>query len=181
MSDADDDEGEGDGEDGEGSGGKGKLSGRKLVLFIGVPVIVIILAVVGAFLGGFLDPFLGGDEGEAEVAEHGEGGEGLGPPEVHFLDLPEMLVNLNTGGDRTAFLKIKVSLEIEGAESVLHVEALMPRVVDNFQVYMRELRLEDLGGSAGLFRLKEELLFRVNRAVEPVRVTDILFREMLVQ
>lgn len=82
MSDADDDEGEGDGdgEDGEGSGGKGKLSGRKLVLFIGVPVIVIILAVVGAFLGGFLDPFLGGDEGEAEVAEHGEGGEGLGPP-----------------------------------------------------------------------------------------------------
>lgn len=92
-----------------------------------------------------------------------------------------MLVNLNTGGDRTAFLKIKVSLEIEGAESVLHVEALMPRVVDNFQVYMRELRLEDLGGSAGLFRLKEELLFRVNRAVEPVRVTDILFREMLVQ
>ncbi len=46
---------------------------------------------------------------------------------------------------------------------------------------MRELRLEDLGGSAGLFRLKEELLFRVNRAVEPVRVTDILFREMLVQ
>ena len=57
----------------------------------------------------------------------------------------------------------------------------MPRVVDNFQVYLRELRLEDLGGSAGLFRLKEELLFRVNRAVDPVQVTDILFREMLVQ
>ena len=38
------------------------------------------------------------------------------------------------------------------------IEAVMPRIVDNFQIYLRELRLEDLRGSAGIYRLREELL-----------------------
>ena len=57
----------------------------------------------------------------------------------------------------------------------------MPRIVDNFQVYLRELRLEDLRGSAGLYRLREELLSRVNIAAQPAQVNDVLFKEMLVQ
>jgi flagellar FliL protein len=57
----------------------------------------------------------------------------------------------------------------------------MPRIIDNFQVYLRELRLDDLRGSAGIYRLREELLMRVNTAAQPVHVKDVLFREMLVQ
>lgn len=159
-----------DGEEGEGSGGR-KLSGKKLILLAGVPVLLILL-LGGAFMGGFIG-VPGGEEKHAE--EEGP------PPEVHFFELPEMLVNLNTGGNKTTFLKVKVSLEIEGAEAVPVLENLLPRVIDNFQVYLRELRIEDLNGSAGLFRLKQELLMRINRAVAPIRVTDVLFREMLVQ
>ena len=169
VEDADEDGGE-DGEEGEGSGGR-KLSGKKLILLAGVPVLLLLLA-GGAFMGGFI----GGPGGDEEHAEE----EGP-PPEIHFFDLPEMLVNLNTGSNRTTFLKVKVSLEIEGAEAVPVLENLLPRVLDNFQVYLRELRIEDLNGSAGLFRLKQELLMRINRAVEPIRVTDVLFREILVQ
>ena len=57
----------------------------------------------------------------------------------------------------------------------------MPRIVDQFQVYMRELRVEDLNGSAGMARLKEELLMRVNAAVAPTQVRDVLFQQMIVQ
>jgi flagellar FliL protein len=57
----------------------------------------------------------------------------------------------------------------------------LPRIVDNFQVYLRELRVDDLQGSAGMYRLREELLRRVNLAVRPARVKDVLFKEMLVQ
>ena len=58
---------------------------------------------------------------------------------------------------------------------------VMPRVVDGFQVYLRELRPEDFQGSAGMFLLRQELLRRVNLAARPVKVTDVLFREVIVQ
>jgi flagellar protein FliL len=58
---------------------------------------------------------------------------------------------------------------------------VMPRIVDSFQVYLRELRVEDLQGAAGVHLLREELLTRVNASVKPVKVNDVLFREMLVQ
>ncbi|MFX9073467.1 flagellar basal body-associated FliL family protein, partial [Acinetobacter baumannii] len=57
----------------------------------------------------------------------------------------------------------------------------LPRIIDNFQVYLRELRLDDLKGSAGMYRLREELLLRVNMAAQPVKIKDVLFKEMLVQ
>jgi flagellar FliL protein len=53
--------------------------------------------------------------------------------------------------------------------------------VDAFQVYLRELRKSDLEGSAGIYRLKEELQRRVNVAIYPAQVESILFKEILVQ
>jgi flagellar FliL protein len=57
----------------------------------------------------------------------------------------------------------------------------MPRIEDTFQVYMRELRPSDLAGSAGLYRLREELLRRVNVAIHPARAEAVLFKDVIVQ
>ena len=98
-----------------------------------------------------------------------------------FYDLPELLVNLNTGGRKPTFLKIRVALELQKPEDIPRVEEMMPRIIDNFQVYLRELRIEDLKGSAGMYRLREELLMRVAAAAAPAQVNDVLFKEMLIQ
>jgi len=99
-----------------------------------------------------------------------------------FVDLPDVLVNLaGTGTDRTQYLKVKVVLELADAELVPKIQPLMPRVMDAFQTYLRELRATDLDGSAGLYRLKEELTRRVNVAVAPNRITAVLFKEIVVQ
>lgn len=99
-----------------------------------------------------------------------------------FVDLPDVLVNLsNTGTDRTQYLKVKVVLELPDADMVPKIQPLMPRVMDAFQTYLRELRPTDLDGSAGLYRLKEELTRRVNAAVAPNHVTAVLFKEIVVQ
>ena len=45
----------------------------------------------------------------------------------------------------------------------------------------RELRKSDLEGSAGIYRLKEELRRRINVAIFPAQVDAILFKELLVQ
>jgi flagellar protein FliL len=57
----------------------------------------------------------------------------------------------------------------------------LPRVIDTLITYMRELRPDDLRGSAGLVRLREELLARIKVSAAPARVNDVLFREILVQ
>ena len=99
-----------------------------------------------------------------------------------FVDLPDVLVNLsNTGADRTQYLKVKIVLELPDATLVPQIQPLMPRVMDAFQTYLRELRPTDLDGSAGLYRLKEELTRRVNAAVAPNRITAVLFKEIVVQ
>ena len=103
------------------------------------------------------------------------------PRQTVFFDMPDLIVNLNTGTGtqrRTNFLKISVSLELENPADIPKIQAVMPRIVDNMQSYLRELRAEDLKGSAGLFRLREELLARVNAAAQPAKVNDVLFQEI---
>ncbi len=152
-----------------------KFSGKKLVLFVILPLVLLVGAGAGIYFSGMLDMLMGKkSEGHAEE----KGKEGASPV---FYDLPDMLVNLNSAGKRPAFLKIKISIQLSKPEEVPIIEHVLPRIVDNFQVYLRELRLEDLKGSAGMYRLRQELLMRITAAVYPVKVKDVLFREMLVQ
>ncbi|MAU42100.1 MAG: flagellar basal body protein FliL [Kordiimonas sp.] len=162
---------------------KKKFGGKKIILFIVLPVLLLIGAGIGVML------MTGGDdtpESQAETAAmEAEGGNNDGtsanePTELLFMELEPILVNLNTAGDKSSYLKLQVALEVDKQSAMADLEAKMPRVIDNFQVYLRELRLEDLNGSAGMFRLKEELLIRVNEAVYPTRVHDVLFKEMLI-
>lgn len=103
-------------------------------------------------------------------------------PKPVFVDLPEVLVNLSTAGnDRTQYLKVKVVLELSDQLMMAQIQPLMPRLLDTFQTYLRELRPSDLDGSAGLYRLKEELTRRVNASISPNRVNAVLFKEIVVQ
>lgn len=179
----------------EGGGGGNK---KKLLLMIGIPLFLVIGGAAAAYFSGLADPVIAmitGQKHEEPMAEgeamaKTEGGaapaEGAAPAgggveATVFYELPEMLVNLNTPGRKRNFLKIKVSLELSSQADITRIEDVLARIVDNFQVYLRELRLEDLQGAAGMYRLREELLTRVNAAVRPVRVKDVLFKEMIVQ
>jgi flagellar protein FliL len=96
-----------------------------------------------------------------------------------YVKLPDMFVNLSSGPGRARFLKLGVTLEVKGDERAASIKKRMPRIIDSFQIYLRELRIEDLNGSAGTFLLKEELLRRVNTELAPDRVEDVLFEEMM--
>lgn len=176
MADEEDEvlEGE-DGEENEEEGGKKKkLSGRTLVLFIILPLVVVSGIGFGAlkFFGGGDDSIDPSAEATPKLQD---------PREVVFADMEEMLVNIRTADNRSTFLSLKVSLELNKDEDQSVLNAAMPRIEDKFQIYLRELRLEDLTGAAGTQRVKEELLRRVNIAASPVRVNAVLIREMVVQ
>ncbi|MTI19274.1 flagellar basal body-associated protein FliL [Rhodobacteraceae bacterium RKSG542] len=158
--------------DSEELGQEPKSSKWRLVI-IGAAIALVVGLGAGAY---YLTGGLSSSSSSAGVAEEDV-------PEVKpvvFYDLPEMVVNLATDGRRT-YLKVQISLELQDDAMVDRVEPFLPRIMDAFQIYLRELRPADLEGSAGLFRLKEQLLRRINLAVYPARVEGVLFKEILIQ
>ncbi|WP_135467393.1 flagellar basal body-associated FliL family protein [Crenalkalicoccus roseus] len=154
---------------------KGKGGGRRrLVLFVLPPLLL-----AGAGAGGWAMGLFGGGKPAAAPA----------PRQPVFLEMPEIIANLNTGGRRASYIKLRSKLELAGAEDAAAVQAAMPRLVDLFTTYLREVRPEELRGSAGTYRLREELVARANVAVPPpagrgeapARITDVLFLEILQQ
>ena len=139
-----------------------------------IVMIVGVLAVLGGGAASYFLFFKGHDD------EHHAEAPKAKPPV--FVDVPDMLVNLTGNpGERVQYLKVKVVLELKEEKQIEEIKPTMPRVTDIFQTYMRELRPGDLNGSAGLFRLKEELTRRVNNAVAPIKVSAVLFKEIVVQ
>jgi flagellar protein FliL len=155
----------GTGEAAEVAAPKGKL---KLII-----AAVAVLAIVGGGATWFFFFRGHGEEVHAEAAA---------PKPPSFIDVPDMMVNMvGNPGERVQYLKVKVVLEVKEEKQVEAIKPSMPRVTDIFQSYLRELRPADLNGSAGLFRLKEELTRRVNMALAPNQVSAVLFKEIIVQ
>ncbi|UJQ95415.1 flagellar basal body-associated protein FliL [Mariluticola halotolerans] len=145
-------------------------SRKKLFIIIGAALVVLLL---GGGAAAYFLVFSGDKNKDPALAE-------VKP--TYFFDIPTMTVNLSTDGNEDPkFLKLTVSLELSDEEMLEIVEPRMTRVRDAFQVYLRELRRSDLEGSAGIYRLKEELRRRVNLAIYPAHVDSVLFKEILVQ
>ena len=161
---------------------KAKKGGKKKLILLAIPVLLIAV-LAGLWFTGILPGLLGMSHEQAH-AKAAEGHDGQAATAAHvpvFVDLPEMIANLNAPGRRATFVKLKARVELAKTEDQAGFTAAQPRVVDLFQTYLREMRPEELRGSAGTYRLREELITRANIAVAPARIVDILFSELLVQ
>ncbi len=157
--------------------GAPKKNGKGKLLLLAIPV-VLIAAGAGLWFSGLL-PF-GGKPKPAPSAVAASAAAKLGAPAV-YLDVPEIITNLNVPGRRQSYVKLHAKLELGGAEDMAPVTAAMPRILDLFQTYLRDMRPEELRGSEGSYRLREELLGRAAIAVAPAHVQDVLFEEMIIQ
>jgi len=193
-------EGEG-GEGADGAPAKKKMSGKKLVLFIILPAVLVLggggaAAYLLLFNGNggeqHAEADAGGGHGKAKGGhgEEGAAGEAVPGPNgtmishgenVVFVALPEMLVNITGPDGRPAYLKLKLTLEAPDDATVAAITEHVPRVTDQFTSFLRELRTDDLSGSAGAYRLRLELLRRVNLVIAPSSINAVLIEEMLVQ
>ncbi|MBT3766783.1 MAG: hypothetical protein HOB79_13750 [Rhodospirillaceae bacterium] len=161
-------------EDGEGGGGGSR---KKLFIIIGIVVVLLIGGGAGAYFAGVFDssPETGKSaDGEAEA----ESGEGV---EVIYKDFPDILTNLNEGRRKKVGVRIKVVLELGSEEESLRIDSILPKVHDSIQVFIRGQKSNDLKGAAGMQRIREELLTRLNKAFAPTKIRDLYFKEMLVK
>jgi flagellar FliL protein len=164
-----DDKTEAEGEEAKPAPAKRKLSLKVILMAVGG------LVAIGGIGGGVYFFFF------AQKSEAATAANQVKPPA--FLDMPDVLVNLSSSGgnERTQYLKVKVVLELPDQELSAQIQPIMPRIMDTFQTYLRELRPTDLDGSAGLYRLKEELTRRVNAAIAPNHINAVLFKEIVIQ
>ena len=147
---------------------------NKKVLMIAAPVLLLLLGGGGA--GAYFFLLRPHAEKKTEASEIP-----LTPPQVAFNDVDDLLVNIQSPDATPAYLKLSVSLELDNDLEKTGIAALMPRIKDQFQAYLRELRVDDLKGSAGVLRMKEELLRRANASAAPYKVRDVLLKQMIVQ
>lgn len=168
--------------------------GKKKLVLIAVPVLLLGIG-AGLWFSGILPSLLGmGAHKEAAATEHHaptaekkpsneakEGAPAGGDASGRYFEMPDIIANLNASARRTVYVKVKPRLELARAEDQAAVRAALPRLMDLFQTYLREMRPEELRGSVGTYRLREELLARANIAVAPAKIVDVLFAELLIQ
>ena len=122
----------------------------------------------------------GGHAGDAAPIE-GSGTIAPGPDGVTFYTLPDLIVNIQSVDGRQTYLKLRLTLEVKDASVATRLQQQYPRMNDMFQSFLRELRPDDLAGSAGSYQLRTEILRRVNLIAAPGKVDAVLIEEMLVQ
>ena len=142
-----------------------------------------VLLMLSAITVGFL--YYKKNNAEKEQEEYSEKAavqqESTGMDTVIFHDLDELIVNLDNNGKDNAFLKIKITLEIRDKESLEVVKKMMPKINDVLLVYLKTLKPSDLKGSIGLYRLREELMIRFNKIIAPAQISDVLFKDFIMQ
>lgn len=160
-----------------------KGGGKRKLIMLAVPLLLVGIG-AGLWFSGIAPPLLGmGKPAQADKAltEADPKHPVESTRKLVFADLPEIVANLNAGPRRTMFIKLQAKLELARAEDQPALTQAMPRVLDLFQTYLREMRPEELRGAEGTYRLREELLARATIAVAPVRILDVLFTGMLIQ
>jgi len=158
--------------DGADAGGKPKR-GKKLLIIIAAAVLLL-----GGGGGGAAYMFLlGGTPADGEHGEHAETVEEEGPPPV-FYEMPEIVIRLEGGQGK--YLKLATVLDLAPDRTPEEIQAVQPRLMDQMQTYLIELKPEDIRGTAGMYRMRQELLRRVNDAV-PGSTRDVLFKTLILQ
>lgn len=162
----------------EASSGK---SGKKIGIIVALLVLLLGGGVGVTYFMGMFDSMLGKEE-KTEEHPAEEAAAAVPAAKITYYELPEFLLNLNSTTGQTSFIKMKVSLRLPSEADQLIAQERLAELQNEFNTYLRDLRASDLSGSAGMYRLQEELLARANRVLGPEgKVDKILFTQILIQ
>jgi flagellar FliL protein len=151
---------------------------KSKLLLIAIPVLLIGLG-AGGWFSGVIPSLIGGKAKTAKVDPSTP--VVLAKAAPVYVDIPEIISNLNVPGKRPSYVKMHAKLELGSKADEAPVSAALPRIQDLFQTYIRDMRPEELRGSEGSYRLREELINRASVAASPAHVTDVLFLELIIE
>ncbi|WP_343228276.1 flagellar basal body-associated FliL family protein [Sphingomonas yunnanensis] len=146
---------------------------RRRVLLAAIVALAALLVIGGGLALAGVWPFNGTDD----AADHPTGQ----AASARYVDVPPMVVTLRSADGRQHFLKLHFVIVAADASQVGRITAGMPLILDTLQSFLRELRPEDLSGSAAVFRVKEEILVRLHEALGRDGVSEVLIQDLIEQ
>ncbi|MGX6647910.1 flagellar basal body-associated FliL family protein [Maricaulaceae bacterium MS644] len=187
-----------DGAETDEAGGGAKKGGmKKLILFIGLPVVILLLAGVA---GGLM--LMGGGGDETHTAEAGHDGEdgghaagGVDPGDMVAANFDSLhtwsgadggnmkiTVNIRDETGRSVYLQVEFALVYTDPrlDAVLGREIVQTHLTDTYVEFLRSLRVEDIDGTMGSFRIRAEMQRRANLVLAPLEVEDVLLPALVI-
>lgn len=98
-------------------------------------------------------------------------------PDIAYIPIEPLVISLGDGATGR-HLRFRAQLEVASPYQS-EVEAVMPRVVDVLNSYLRALETRDLSDSTALVRLRAQMLRRVQIVTGGDRVNDLLIMEFV--
>ena len=98
-----------------------------------------------------------------------------------YIEVPQMIVNLRSSDGQARFLKLRFIVVASSSGKVESIKDRLPVLLDALQPFLRELRPDDLNGSAAVFRIKEEMLSRAQQSLGAGVVRDVLIQDLVQQ
>lgn len=165
--------------DSENENANGKIDKKKILIFL-LPILIVIGLIV-SFYSVFSQKINSADNLPYSIvnkpASDGENSEKT----LIFYDLPEISVQVKNSAGGNDIAKIRLSVEISSIEDIKIVEGVMPQINDAVIAHTIELTSDELSGANGLYRLKDELLYRINLITDPVKVSNVNIKSFEVQ
>ncbi|RYH09932.1 flagellar basal body-associated protein FliL [Tropicimonas sp. IMCC6043] len=139
-----------------------------------MPLLIGLVLAAGLGAGGFYVTYsgmLGGNSGEADAAAlHGA-------PPVAFVPIDPILVSL-AGSGSPRHLRFRAQIETSPGQQDAIV-AIMPRILDVLNSYLRAVSTEDLERETALIRLRAQMLRRIQLVSGDREVRDLLVTEFV--
>jgi flagellar FliL protein len=114
-------------------------------------------------------------DGAADHAPTDEHGEPVAAVPPAFIALEPMVISLQ-GAQK--YLKFTAQIEVDPAAQA-EVTAIMPRIVDVLNGYLRAVETAELADPAALMRLRAQMLRRVQVVAGANKVRDLLIMEFV--
>ncbi len=149
---------------------------KKILLFL-IPVLVVIGLAVGLHYAFNKKHGTTANYSVVNISSEEAGASG---GVTVFYDLPEISARLKSKGKQTN-VTLKINLELSNVEDAQQIEALLPRINDTILSHTVELTEDEISGVSGLYWLKEELLYRINLLIAPIRANNINFKNFEIQ
>ncbi len=182
---------------------KALLANKKKLIMFGAPVIlVIILGVVGYTM--FMKPPPEVEttkeakksdksskdkdtKADAEPAEYDEedietqeGGDAFFGGKANIFEMKPFVVNLQDNSG-TRYLKLTIGIELDSPATKRQLKSMKPKVRNSLIILLSSKSYTEIGSIQGKYKLRDEIVERINHILHGDKVKTVYFTEFVVQ